>query len=68
MVTATISASGLVHMVGSSEVVVVGSGGPDSVLIGGFHPAGSVSDPTTLLLKQTMCQVLRGQGSMGNIS
>jgi len=59
MVTATISASGLVHMVGSSEVVVVGSGGPDSVQIGGFHPAGSVSDPTTPSFKQTMCQMMR---------
>jgi hypothetical protein len=61
MVTATISASGLVHMVGSSEVVVVGSGGPDSVQIGGFHPAGSVSDPTTPSFKQTMCQLMRAQ-------
>jgi hypothetical protein len=58
MVTATISASGLVHMVGSSAVVV-GSSGPDSVMIGGFHPAGSVSDPTTPLVKQTVCQFLR---------
>ena len=51
IVTATISASGLVHfMFSSSERVVNG------LTIGCYHPVGSLEDPTTPAQTQVVCQ------------